>query len=124
MKTGEVAPPRAPAFSWEGVLNEDTGRDGSPGRHQPLADFQRASIARLKRTGRAAVLTVGGEAEIVVQDAPAYQRLVDRVAEADRLLDLRRSIAECRSGRVRDLDTALDEVETRHLGPKQSGRPR
>ena len=94
---------------------------------QPLADFQRdpdASIARLKRTGRAAVLTVGGEAEIVVQDAHAYQRLVDRAAEADRLLDLRRSIAECRSGSVRDLDTALDELEVRHLGPKQSGRSR
>lgn len=93
---------------------------------QPLDEFQRdpkASIAKLKRTGRASVLTVDGHAEIIVQDARAYQRLLDRAAEADRLLALRRSIAECRNGRVRDLDAALDELEARHLGPKQSRRP-
>lgn len=66
---------------------------------QPLADFQRdpqASIAKLKRSGRA--------------------------AEADHLTALRRSIVECRENRVRSLDTALDELETQHLGPKQSDR--
>ena len=92
---------------------------------QPLADFQRdpqASIAKLKRSGRASVLTVDGRAELVVQDARAYQRLLDRAAEADRLIALRRSIAESRNNRVRDLDTALDELEARHLGPKQASR--
>jgi len=94
---------------------------------QPLADFQRdpdASIAQLKRTGRATVLTVDGHAEVVIQDARAYQRLVDRAARADRLLDLRRSIAECRAGRVRDVDSVLDELETRHLGARQTSRSR
>ena len=94
---------------------------------QPLADFQRdpeASIARLERTGRATVLTVDGHPAVVVQDARAYQRLVDRAAEADRLMALRRSIAECRAGRVRDVDTVLDELETRHLGARQTSRSR
>jgi hypothetical protein len=47
-----------------------------------LTDFQRNTrehIERLKRTGRPEVLTVNGQAELVVQDAAAYQRLVDEL---------------------------------------------
>jgi len=45
-----------------------------------LSDFQRntrAHIRRLKRSGSPAVLTVNGQAELVVQDAAAYQRALD-----------------------------------------------
>lgn len=48
-----------------------------------LTDFQRNTrrhIERLRRTGRPAVLTVNGAAELVVQEAEAYQR---RVADVD-----------------------------------------
>lgn len=48
-----------------------------------LTDFQRNTrrhIRRLRRTGRPAVLTVNGAAELVVQDAEAYQR---RASEVD-----------------------------------------
>lgn len=86
---------------------------------QSLTEFQRttrASIARIKKTGRPAVLTVNGQAEIVVQDARSYQRLLARAEEADRLKDLRRSIADYRAGRVRGIDEALDELEMRHVG--------
>jgi prevent-host-death family protein len=47
-----------------------------------LTDFQRHAkehIERLKETGRPEVLTVNGKAEVVVQDAAAYQRLLDLV---------------------------------------------
>lgn len=87
---------------------------------QSLTEFQRTTrkaIARLKKTGRAAILTVNGHAEIVVQDAKAYQRLLARAEEADRLLELRRSIADHRAGRTRSLDDALGEIEARHLRP-------
>ena len=86
---------------------------------QSLTEFQRttrASIARIKKTGRAAVLTVNGQAEIVVQDARSYQRLLARAEEADRLTELRRGIADYRAGRGRGIDEALDELETRHIG--------
>jgi len=55
-----------------------------------LTDFHRnskAHLKRLRRTGRAAILTVNGKAEVVVQDAAAYERLLgrlDRVALAAR----------------------------------------
>jgi len=94
---------------------------------QSLTEFQRKTrqtIARLKRTGRPAVLTVNGQAEIVVQDAASYQRLLARAEEADRLIELRRSIAEYRAGRVRGMEEALSDLETRHLGPVTRGRAR
>ena len=94
---------------------------------QSLTEFQRKTretIARLKRTGRPAVLTVNGQAEIVVQDAQSYRRLVARAEEADRLMQLKRSIAEYRAGRVRDVEQAFGELEARHLGPAKPTRTR
>jgi hypothetical protein len=91
---------------------------------QSLTDFQRntkASIARLKKTGRAAVLTVNGQAEIVVQDAKSYQRLLTRAEEADKLVDLRRSVTEYRDGRVRSADDALKDLNARHSGNSKRG---
>jgi PHD/YefM family antitoxin component YafN of YafNO toxin-antitoxin module len=44
-----------------------------------LTDFSRntkAHLKRLKRTGRPELLTVNGKAEVVVQTASAYQRLL------------------------------------------------
>ncbi len=48
-----------------------------------LSNFQRHTrefLQRLQETGRPVVLTVNGKAEFVVQDAEAYQRLLDRAA--------------------------------------------
>lgn len=100
-------------------------RDGAMVRIQDiqsLTEFQRntrAAITRLKKTGRAAVLTVNGQAAVVVQDARAYQHLLEKVEEAERLLDLRRGIGEYRAGRLRDADEVLDELEARHLPPEE-----
>jgi hypothetical protein len=93
---------------------------------QSLTEFQRKSretIARLKRTGRPAILTVNGQAAIVVQDAHAYQKLLDRAEQAEKLMELRRGIAEYRAGEVRDAKKALTELEVRHLGNPRRNRP-
>ena len=50
-----------------------------------LTDFHRNSTAhclRLKRNGQPVVLTVNGKAVLVVQDAAAYQRLLESVDSA------------------------------------------
>jgi hypothetical protein len=47
-----------------------------------LTDFARntkAHLRRLKRTGRAELLTVNGKAEVVIQNATAYQRLIEEL---------------------------------------------
>jgi len=52
-----------------------------------LTDFSRnakAHIKRLKRTGRPELLTVNGKAEVVVQNASAYQRLIESLEKFKR----------------------------------------
>jgi prevent-host-death family protein len=47
-----------------------------------MTEFKRrttAVISRLRGTGRAVVLTTNGKADVVVQDAVSYQRLLDRL---------------------------------------------
>jgi hypothetical protein len=41
---------------------------------------------RLKLSGRPEVLTINGKAELVVQDAAAYQRLLEAVERARQVL--------------------------------------
>ena len=57
-----------------------------------MTEFKRRTsefVARLKKTGRPVVLTTNGRAEVVVQDAGAYQKLLEaahrlEVLEAER----------------------------------------
>jgi len=52
-----------------------------------LTEFSRnmkTSLKRLKRTGRPELLTVNGKAEVVVQSATAYQRLIESLESFDR----------------------------------------
>ena len=47
-----------------------------------MTEFKRRTanvIHRLRDTGRAVILTTNGKADIVVQDAASYQRLLDRI---------------------------------------------
>jgi PHD/YefM family antitoxin component YafN of YafNO toxin-antitoxin module len=52
-----------------------------------LTEFQRntqAHLKRLKRTGRPELLTVNGKAEVVLQNASAYQRLIESLEKFKR----------------------------------------
>jgi len=76
-----------------------------------LTDFQRntkAHLKRLKTTGRPEVLTVNGKAELVVQDAAAYEETLEALRGVRRGLNgmkagtgkpSRRALEEARSGR-------------------------
>ena len=61
-----------------------------------LSDFQRNTkqhLQRLKKSGQPEVLTVNGQAELVVQSAAAYQKLLSRIDLADSVAVLRKRIA-------------------------------
>jgi vacuolar-type H+-ATPase subunit B/Vma2 len=63
-----------------------------------LSDFQRNTkehLRRLKKTGKAEVLTVNGHAELVVQSAATYQKLLDL---AESVAILRERIAAADAG--------------------------
>jgi len=52
-----------------------------------LTDFSRntkAHLKKLRKTGRPKLLTVNGKAEVVVQNASAYQRLIETVEKLKR----------------------------------------
>jgi PHD/YefM family antitoxin component YafN of YafNO toxin-antitoxin module len=52
-----------------------------------LTDFARnikAHLKRLKKTGRPELLTVNGKAEVVVQNASAYQLLIESLEKLKR----------------------------------------
>ena len=83
----------------------------------PLTDFQRntkAHLKRLKKTGKPQVLTVNGHAEVVVQDAQAYQRLLEAVDRAEALEGIRLGLEDVKAGRTRPLAQAIDELRRRH----------
>lgn len=78
-----------------------------------LTDFNRNTrehVDRLKESGEPEVLTVNGRAEVIVQDARAYQQLLDEVDYAQTVRILRERLAAFRGGE-KALD--VDEVFTR-----------
>jgi prevent-host-death family protein len=69
---------------------------------QSLTTFRRRSgdfMKQLKKSRRPVVLTVKGKAAAVVQDAEAYQRLLDIAAAADVREGIRQGLEEARKGR-------------------------
>jgi PHD/YefM family antitoxin component YafN of YafNO toxin-antitoxin module len=83
-----------------------------------LSEFQRnarAHVEHLRRTGRPEVLTVHGEAELVIQNAEAYQKLLDVVANAASIIGLQRGLQGMHDGTGEDVDVAFASLE-RELG--------
>ena len=66
-----------------------------------LTDFNRhtkSHLEQLKKTGEPLILTVNGKAEVVVQDAEAYQRLLDQLEHADLVRVLRERLSAHHAG--------------------------
>ena len=71
---------------------------------QSLTTFRRQSadfMKQLKKTKRPVVLTVNGKAAAIVQDAEAYQRLLDLAARADNEEAIRQGLEAVKAGRTR-----------------------
>ena len=89
---------------------------------QSLSTFKRdtAKLAeQLKKTGRPVVLTVNGKAKLVVQDAAAYQRLVELAEKAEMLAFLQKGKAEIDARRTKPAVEALDKIARKY---KLSGK--
>src|SRR5260370_13276186 len=76
-----------------------------------LSEFKRNTselLDQMRGSGHPVVLTINGKAELVVQDAASYQKLLDRVDELEALEGIMRGLADVEAGRV----TPLRKVET------------
>ena len=75
-------------------------------------------MKQLKKSKRAVVLTVKGKAAAVVQDAEAYQRLVDIAAHVDAEEGIRQGLEDAKKGKVRPAREFFDEFEATHGIPR------
>ena len=83
-----------------------------------LSDFKRNTVDlldRIRTTGHPMVLTVNGKAELVVQDAAAYQALLDRV---EALEGIQRGVADVKAGRAKPAQQVFDKLRRKHGIPR------
>jgi prevent-host-death family protein len=84
---------------------------------QSLTTFRRRSgdfMKQLKKSKRPVVLTVKGKAAAVVQDAEAYQRLLNIAARADAEEGIRQGLENAKEGKLRKAREFFDEFEAAH----------
>lgn len=77
---------------------------------RPLTDFKRntsAFVNRMRKSQRPLILTVNGTAELVVQDARSYQRMLDRLDRLEAVEAIRLGMQAADEGRVRPAREAL-----------------
>jgi predicted transcriptional regulator len=60
------------------------------------------------------VLTVKGKAAAIVQDAEAYQRLLDIAARADSEEGIRQGLDDVAHGRTRPAKEVFDDIRRKH----------
>jgi prevent-host-death family protein len=87
------------------------------GSIHPLSDFQRNTkdyIRKLKKSGKPAVLTVNGAAEIVVQSAEAYQKLLDEQELLESLRRITLGVEQAKRREGIDLRRFLNALASEH----------
>jgi prevent-host-death family protein len=88
---------------------------------QSLTTFRRRSgdfLKQLKKSKRPVVLTVKGKAAAIVQDAEAYQRLLDLAASAGAEEGIRQGLDDVAQGRTRPAREVFDEIRRKHGIPR------
>jgi prevent-host-death family protein len=82
-----------------------------------LSDFKRKTsefMTRMKKSGQPVVLTIKGKAELVVQDAASYQRLLELAERAEMMEFLRESREDIECGRTEPALPALERLAKKH----------
>jgi len=84
---------------------------------QSLTTFRRRSgdfMKQLRKSKRPVVLTVKGKAAAIVQDAEAYQRILDIAARADAREGIRQGLDEARRGQGKPAREFFAEFRAKH----------
>lgn len=83
---------------------------------QSLTDFKRPSakvIRRITKTQKAVVLTINGKAELAIQDAASYQRLLDMKEKYETQLAIEQALEDVREGRHRPVADVFAAVRAK-----------
>ncbi len=82
----------------------------------PLTEFKRNTAEfreRLKKTGEPLLLTVDGHADMVVLDAEAFDKFLDRLEFTETVVDAQEGLKDVAEGRTVPADRVLSELRTR-----------
>ena len=88
-----------------------------------LSHFKRDSaqfVRRLRRTGEPVVLTVNGKAQMVVQDARAYQRLIELVDHAEAVIGIRKGLESVERGEGVPIEEAFERLRKKLAIPRDA----
>ncbi len=77
-------------------------------------------LERLKTTGAPMVLTVDGEAEVIVQDAGSYQKMLEVLDRAQAIEGIRRGLDSMARGEGRPAEEAFEGIRRRHQIPRHA----
>lgn len=78
-----------------------------------LSNFKRNTsefVEQLKETGKPIILTINGKAELVVQDAESYQRLLEISEKLETIEALKPAIAEMKQGKGETVEKVFTEL--------------
>lgn len=84
---------------------------------QPISNLKRKTAALLRQlaeTGEPVVLTRNGEPTVVIQDAAAYQELMDLRDRLDTILRVKRGIADMKAGRTESAAKVFARLEKKY----------
>ena len=87
-----------------------------------LTDFKRRSselLKRMKRNRRPMVLTVNGKAELVVQTAEEYQKMLDEIEKNSAIEGIRRGLESMNAGHGRPLKDFDAEMRRKYKIPRE-----
>lgn len=74
----------------------------------------------MRESGHPVVLTINGKAEIVVQDASAYQRILDQLDKLQAIARIKRGLKDVVAGRVTSVNDFEKDFRKKHRLPRRS----
>ena len=89
---------------------------------QSLSTFKRDTariMKQLKKTKEPVILTVNGKAELVVQDAESYQKLMEAKDRMEAIEGIRRGLESMKAGRGRPAEEVFKEMFAKYGIPEE-----
>ncbi|WP_017302702.1 type II toxin-antitoxin system Phd/YefM family antitoxin [Spirulina subsalsa] len=84
---------------------------------QSLSNFKRNTsqfTEQMKATGQPIILTVNGNAELVIQTAETYQKLLDKIEYLETLAGIKSGLADIEAGHTRYLSEFQNAMAEKH----------
>lgn len=88
-----------------------------------LTHFKRNTtevIEQLKATGEPIVLTVNGKAEIVVQHAASYRRMLEFIDRAEAIIGIKKGLESMARGEGVPAEEAFEQLRKKHNIPQDA----